>query len=308
MTRARDRLIIASADRYARSLGNKDERISPFVTQALEPGSIAIVRKDFVQERVVHARRPDAPVRAQDVQPSVHDLKAFRDCPRQYQYRAVWRMPVHQTPAQWFGSLLHGVLEGAGRLRLEGEEVGGTQLAAWFEEAWLKAPRAYLRGDRPDLRSLGAELLTRYGDSELWTRARLSAVEEPFTLRRSQVRGRIDRIDEGPEVPIIVDYKAGTAPADAGRLSGDLQVRSYALRGAEMAGREEAVVELHYLQDLRAVRVHFDAGMLRTAGGHVGATADDIRRAHAAGDFPMKPGDWVCGACPYSTVCTKGKR
>jgi CRISPR/Cas system-associated exonuclease Cas4 (RecB family) len=151
-------------------------------------------------------------------------------------------------------------------------------------------------------------LLTRYGESELWEHARIATVEQPFTLTRSRVRGRIDRIDEGPEVPVIVDYKAGRAPADEGRLSADLQVRSYALRGAEMAGREEAVVELHYLQDLRAVRVHFDAGMLRTAGGHVGATADDIRRAHAAGEFPMKPGDWVCNSCPYSTVCSKGKR
>jgi RecB family exonuclease len=157
-------------------------------------------------------------------------------------------------------------------------------------------------------RFLGAEVLKCYGESELWTQARITGVEHSFMLTRSQVRGRIDRIDDGPELPVIVDYKAGRAPADETRLPRDLQVRSYALRGAEMAGREEAMVELHYLQDLRAVRVHFDAGMLRTASGHVGATADDIRRAHAAGDFPMKPGEWVCGSCPYSTVCSKGKR
>jgi CRISPR/Cas system-associated exonuclease Cas4 (RecB family) len=176
-----------------------------------------------------------------------------------------------------------------------------------WEEEWLAAPRSYRRGDNPELRRHGADMLRQYAGTPHWRDVAIQDVERSFVIAAARVRGRFDRLDRSPRSPIVVDYKTGAPPSDSSRLQSDLQVRAYAVRLAEETGIEDGVeVQMHYLQNASVVPVRFDSELLGRARAQIGATADGVRAATRDNHFPMKPDEWTCGHCAYATICPKG--
>jgi DNA helicase-2/ATP-dependent DNA helicase PcrA len=305
MTRARNHLVLGCADRYGRSFS--DEVVSPFVSDAITVGRLAMERQPHIDPEVTLPRPIVSATVARQVEPSVYDLIAFKACPRQYQYQAQYKVPTKQEPNRWFGTLMHKVLERAGRRRLAGEVVDGDALVAMWEEEWVGAPRAYRRGDHPELLEHGASMLRAYARTPQWNDVEIQDVERSFVIAGARVHGRLDRVDRGVELPVIVDYKTGPPPSDPSRLKKDVQVRAYAVRLAEETGAAEGIeVQMHYLQDRSVVSVKFDAGFLQTARRQIEATANEIREAVLENHFPMKPDEWTCGHCAYATICPKG--
>jgi len=304
LSRARERLILTSARRYPHSW--QDERVTPF----LEPlGSL-----DTVINSALPAGGPPQPLRPAEmlgipparVRASISDLVAFKECPRRYAYRAVWRVPVADSMQRWYGVLIHSVLQTAARQRLSGAEIDADALAALWHQAWGTARGP--KGSHPHLRSLGEEQLRRYGASPAWRAATIVGVEQGFIidLDAADVSGRYDRLDEGGESPVIVDYKTGPPKPEA-EVKRDLQVRGYAMAMARPTGAERISVEMHWLQTADVTRVTFDRAALSTASGHIDGTARDLARAVAGRDFPAKPNRWRCSQCDFRTVCDEGR-
>jgi putative RecB family exonuclease len=239
---------------------------------------------------------------------SVSALRDFKACPRRFQYREVYRMPMHDSVQGWYGEMVHRTLQRAGARRQAGHDVGGDELCAIWREVYDATDGP--KGAHPELRGYGEEQLRRYAATPWWTSAAISGVEQPFVLSldtAAELAGRFDRVDapcEGP--PTVVDYKTGP-PREEAALRGDLQVRAYAVALAHRAEVEEVAVELHHLQTGEATRMVFAARDLQRFTNHLSASTAELARAWRDGEFPPRPSAWQCRRCDYRTVCDEGR-
>jgi DNA helicase-2/ATP-dependent DNA helicase PcrA len=304
-TRARDRLVFVHARRYAHSF--RDERPSPFL--ACLEGSAAVVHESLPGSPPPATRRRAraAPAAAGPLRASVSDLVAFRDCPRRYAYRSLYRLPVRESAQRWYGVLMHRVLQDLAARRQQGEEVDGDRAVSLWTEAWELARGP--KGAHPELRELGRTQLRRYVESPAWTGSRPVALERPFALAvgAGELTGRWDRVDqEGDGARVVVDYKTGP-PRGEDELQRDLQVRTYAVALAREDGADEASVALHWLQTAEVTRVRFDGRALRRNLAQIESVAREAAVARRRMELPPRPSAWRCGRCEFRTVCDEGR-
>jgi DNA helicase-2/ATP-dependent DNA helicase PcrA len=306
-TRARDRLILTWARRYPRSFS--DQERTPFVdglgfgTAAVQPVDVPRAASAATRPR----RTPGTP-RVEPAAVSVSDVRAFKLCPRRYEYDRRWRLPVRSSVQSWYGTLMHQVLHTAAMQRSAGVAVDGPAVAALWQQAWetSRGPK----GAHARLRADGEEQLRRYVESDSWTRADIRAAEESFTIpvgAGTEVTGRFDRVDNGADgLPTVVDYKTGPT-RDDDALRRDLQVRAYGVALSQREDSDQVAVELHYLKVPEVTRMVFDRKFLNNAFSHLSASARDLLEAVSTGDFPAKPSRWQCPRCDFRMVCDEGR-
>ncbi|MGH7722874.1 MAG: ATP-dependent helicase [Candidatus Dormibacteria bacterium] len=306
ITRARDRLVLSRARRYPR--GFRDENPSPFLVSL--GGAERGRRRELPGAAPLHPRAARAPGRrlGERLSVAVSDIRVFKQCPRRFEYRRRYRMPVGITLQSWYGTLIHTVLQNAAMRRRAGETVDPDLVAAIWNGAWTAARGP--KGSSAQLRELGEQQLRRYIASDAWVEASIAAVEQPFNLAldHADVHGRWDRLDDdGGGGVTVVDYKTGAPPAEE-QLRRDLQVRAYAVAVARRQRSDRVQVELHHLQTAEVTRVAFTRDQLETSSRHLSVTARDLSEAWRAGDFPPHPSAWNCPRCEYRTVCDEGRR
>jgi DNA helicase-2/ATP-dependent DNA helicase PcrA len=304
-TRARDRLILCAATRYPRSYA--DERLSPFLAHAGRDGAPQPVSVPYAPPALQPRPRPAAGLVRERVPVGVRDLRDFNDCPRRYEYRRRYRIPVQRSPQQLYGELVHGVLEAAAMMRLAGGDAGAEEVAALWRSSWAAAHGP--KGAQPQLREYGEQQLRRYAQSDAWREATIVEVERDFTLPldAADLRGRFDRIDAaGGGARVVVDYKTGPV-RDVDSVARDLQVRAYAVALAQREATDEVAVEVHHLQTGEVARVDFDAARLRRAFGHLSARTAELAAAWRERSFPPRPAAHRCRGCDFRIVCDEGR-
>ena len=294
MTRARRRLYLTWAARYE---GGRRWRPSRFLDE------LRTTARRAVSEREIAAAAPITPIVSVhghdgDVQLSFSAITAYRDCPRQYWYRHVQRLPVTQTAEAVQGVILHEVLRQAGELRRQGQPVSAARLRALHHRVW--SATAF-----PDERR--APAFMRNGAAELEAyRARggFDAVpaylEHPFSVAVDgwTLRGVIDRIDTTGEGWRIIDYKTGRPIT---RRRRDLQVALYALGAKSALKLDPLELEVVYLASGETVRVEAGGALVRNAEAEGSEVAGGIR----AGAFPARPERRRCRLCPYRLACAE---
>jgi DNA helicase-2/ATP-dependent DNA helicase PcrA len=302
-TRARDRLVCTWARRYPRQWS--DQTRVPFLDtlasgdateSALAPAPPALARP---------ARVPGTPL-PERPSLSVSDLRTFKACPRRFEYRTIWRVPVRSTVQSWYGTLMHEVLRSAAQQRGAGVAVDGAAVAKLWNEAWELSEGP--KGHAAELRALGEEQLRRYVASRAWLDASIESVEDRVVIPTTdaEIVGRFDRVDRNGGASTVVDYKT-SRPKTAESLRGDLQVRAYAVAMSQRAKSDEVAVELHYLQTGEVARVDFDRKFLDRAFRQLSVTAGEVVGAWRSADFPPQPSSWQCPLCEFRTVCSEGR-
>ncbi len=305
VTRARDRLVLSRAKRYPRSF--RDEAPSPFLAAVATAGDSRA--RDVPAALPLHPRAARAAGRrsAERLSIGVSDIRVFKQCPRRFEYRHRYRMPVRDSLQSWYGTLMHTVLQNAAMRRIAGEAVDADIVASIWNEAWTASRGP--KGSNPALRGLGEQQLRRYVAGGAWRDASVAAVEENFSLAldHADVHGRWDRLDSnGSGAVTVVDYKTGP-PRDEERLRRDIQVRAYAVAVSRRERSDNVAVELHHLQTAEVTRVEFTRDQLDTSYRFLSVTARDIAAAWRDGDFPPHPSAWNCTRCEYRTVCDEGR-
>jgi DNA helicase II / ATP-dependent DNA helicase PcrA len=290
MTRARRRLYLTRAAHYE---GGRRWRESRFLAEL--PGGI--VEKEM-------ASKPAAAVAVSvighddEVQLSYSAIAAYRDCPRQYWYRHVQKLPVVQSAEAVHGVILHEALRRAGELRRQGAPVTQARLraihgAVWDEVIFPDPRRA------PAFRRIGASELESYR-AHGGLDAAPTYVEQPFSVAVDgwTLRGVIDRIDRSGEGWRIIDYKSGRPIT---RRRRDLQVALYALGARSALGLEPLELEVVYLASGETVRVDSVEALVREAETEGAEVAEGIR----SGAFAARPERRRCRLCPYRLACTE---
>jgi len=292
MTRARRRLYLTRATHYE---GGRRWRESRFLDEVR-----AARPRALLETEVTASARPAPPVAVNghtgDIQLSYSAITAYKDCPRQYWYRHVERLPAVQSAEAVHGVILHDVLRRAGELRREGKPISAARLRSIHQDVWnatafpdpRRAP-AFKRNGAADLEAYraggGFDVAPEY-------------LEQPFTLSIDgwNLRGVIDRIDRTAGGWRITDYKSGRPIS---RRRRDLQVALYALGATAAMKLEPVELEVVYLASGESTRVEKVADLMRGAEAEGTEVAEGIR----AGRFESRPERRRCRLCPYRLAC-----
>lgn len=266
------------------------------------------------------------------------DIEAYLACPYAWFVERVlrpWRPDVGIDP-RVRGVVAHDALarvyralpEATGKRRVTPEtlpralEVASGAIA----EALATAPEAHTLEERRALGSVRSSVLGLVGRDAiflpLYEPAELEWVfgrdDEAIDLGGFRLKGRVDRIDTGPEGLVVIDYKSSSAtPAGRFLKEGKIQLQLYAIAASRRLGLPVAGALYRSLATLR------DRGFLLpdvTAPGIVSTdrrSAEEIDEllgqavetartavdAMRAGDIPSRPDDRRCSRCVAAGFC-----
>jgi RecB family exonuclease len=253
-------------------------------------------------QKTVGARQPDASIEASTASEaplslSFSAIDSYRECPRQYWYRHVQKLPAKQSAEAVHGVIVHEVLQQIGLAMQRGEKVSMALVRRLHDEVWTRSRFPDVRRE-PTFRKLSLEQLRRYVEAGGFTTKPVH-VERDFVTEVDgwTLRGVIDRIDKVDTGWTIVDYKSGRKSSRSRR---DLQVALYALGAKSALWLEPLSLEVVYLASAETVKVEVSDSLIdeaRRAGGEVAA---GVR----GGRFEARP-SWKCRLCPYRLACAE---
>ncbi|HET7466317.1 MAG TPA: ATP-dependent DNA helicase [Candidatus Dormibacteraeota bacterium] len=291
MTRARKRLYLTRAAHYE---GGRRWRESRFIAEVRASG--ACVEHDLPGTTGPTPALPMNREGAKGLILSYSSIQAFRDCPRQYWFRYVQKLPVLQSAEAVQGTILHEVLRRAGEERRAGADITTERLRDLHAAAWDAI--AFPDQRRADtFRRLGLEQLETFRAGGGFARTpelverEFSAPVDGFTLH-----GVIDRVDHTDGGWLIIDYKSGR-PLPRSRR--DLQVALYALGASSALALDPIELEVVYLAQGSAVRLDGVAKLQEEAR----AVATDVAARIGTGRFDAQPERRKCRLCPYRLAC-----
>jgi superfamily I DNA/RNA helicase/RecB family exonuclease len=248
-------------------------------------------------------------------------LRTYSECPLQYAFQRVYRIPVAETPGYFeFGHVIHQAFEVYARQRRDAAAAGlptpGYEtLREAFEEAWQPrnfadehAARHYADRAEPALR--------RFYDREVASLTHAVGFEVGFSLQipaggdESPVLlyGVIDRIDRHPDGTIeITDYKTGRSKNQED-VDRDDQLSAYALAMASGAVLDPETKLA--LPPATKLTLYFTERDLALSTTRTPEQLDEFRqqviakaRRIRSGDFTATPDMWRCGRCEYRLIC-----
>ncbi len=241
-------------------------------------------------------------------------LACFENCPKQFHFRYVLRLPVDTESIEAFlGKQVHAVLERLHRFVVRGRVPGLAGVLSRFEQNWQEhfdADRIRIaRSEQPvsSYQESGARCLRNYYRRHYpFDAEETLGVEEKVTFQldaggRYPVRGVIDRLARAPDGAVeIQDYKTGQRLPPQRVLDEDRQLALYQLGLNGRFGPETPVrLVWHYLW-FDQVRVSTrDAEQLRKLESR---TRELIDRIQAEERFEPRPSP-LCRWCEFNDRC-----
>ena len=234
-------------------------------------------------------------------------LKTYLTCPRQFRYAYVDEIPSVLTGPLAFGQVIHQTLDRMHLLSLEtglplDTEYGLSEFNRLWREALERDCPLFKDGETMirEYQELADTMLKGYVERHKDNTAPL-VVEFPFQLPWGEhmLEGIIDRIDEGDNGLIIVDYKTGKRKPTQRELASDLQLTVYAFAVEQVFGQPVERIVYYHLRDqtpLLTTRSQSDFGWL------CDEVLPFIIQAIEAGSFAPRPGYW-CRYCDYRELC-----
>ncbi|MBC7093668.1 ATP-dependent helicase [Candidatus Bipolaricaulota bacterium] len=312
MTRAKRHLFLLSADDY-RSPGEaprkRAAKVSRFVLEALGPegvgplerGSPALLRIVRVGREPTPTEPPvdaDAPLVL-----SYRQVDDWLTCPLKYRYIHVLRVPIRLHPTVILGHAVHQAIQAYHLAKVQGRTLPVPELLSVYRNAWRS--EGFLSAAHEEaLLAHGEEALRAFHAFEEQEGARPALVEQFFAFPEGGVKviGYWDRVDQGEDGAVIIDYKTSEVAAEGAdrRVQDSLQLAIYTLAYVRMFGEPPREVQFRFLTPEVVVgRATPSERMVERARGAIQEAAVGIR----AQEFTAKPSFAVCAPCAYRTIC-----
>ena len=234
-------------------------------------------------------------------------IKTYLTCPRQFRYSYVDAIPAVPTSPLVFGRTLHEALCFMHERQMQSGQLPPlSEVLEQFNALWQKAlskEQPFFRPGAPSPEqhwTTGHEILRAYLSNSQNDKMPLAA-ELAFEVQAGDYKlsGIVDRVDEGENGLIIVDFKSGTRKPAQTDLEGDLQFTLYAFALSRMMGQPiERVVHYHLRDGARLEAI--------PNGDHFAWLLDEVlpyvAGALAREEFAPRSGYW-CNWCDFRELC-----
>lgn len=244
-------------------------------------------------------------------------LSSYENCPRQFEYRYIQRLPRETESIEAFlGKRVHEILERlyhhVGR---HGRPPSLRQVLERFEKDWALRWHPGIEiirpeGDTEGYLQHGRRCLENYYRAHYpFDQGETVAIEQPVRMKLDneggyRIRGIIDRVVRSADgVYEIHDYKTSGRLPPQERLERDRQLALYQI-GVLQTYPDAEEVELiwHYMVFKRTLRSRRSAAQLDEVRA---ATIRLIDEIEAASEYPTRTGP-LCRWCEYRDVCPEG--
>jgi len=311
LTRARNEVVLTSHEAGPHGRGRR--RPSMFIAETIDaPPAADVVERGVTSKDQVSLGQillaPPASPRAHDTRGpltlSFSQIDEYLTCPERYRLRYDIGIPTPAHHALSYGSAIHQAIAAFHAAQGRGTTLSDDELVGELRRAWQ--PDGFLSREHEDARfAAGSDALRLFRAQQIASGAGAPlAVEKPFVFRLGpdQIRGRIDKLEDGAEGVVITDYKSSDVRdkkrADA-KARESLQLQVYALAHQAETGRLPRRVQLHFVESGVTGRSEPTAERLDKARDKLAAAADAIRGR----EFEPKPSPIACGYCPFRTIC-----
>ena len=246
---------------------------------------------------------------------SFSQLEAYDNCPLQYKFAHILKIPAEDKPNLVFGRVIHAILKdflapltvsAVAQTDLFGEKVESPdQLAKerlWdiFDRHWtdIGYQSQEQAGEfKAAARSMLLKLLSHIEENG---RPQIQALERPFSFKVGEywLKGSIDRIDLKPDGSLmILDYKTGQ-PKSKLEYRQKRQLLIYQLALAELTGQKISSLGFYYLESGELLEFTAKESDLAKVENEIAETIKAITSL----DFTATPSE-LCKYCDFRGIC-----
>lgn len=257
---------------------------------------------------------------------SYTQLAAFKNCPYQYRFSHILKVPRRSKHTFSFGQTMHNTLQkvfqitgekrGPGQANLfdKGEDsktklkkinITWDEIKSIYEDSWIDE---WYESEKQkcEYKKLGKDSLKVFYEKFKDNWPNTVGLEQGVNLKVSGYRifGKIDRVDESANGEIIiVDYKTGK-PKSKDKISAEdkEQLLIYQLAVEQAMEKKIANLQFYYLNDNSEINFIGKDKELRNMEEKILDRINAIKKAVEDNNFPAKPGP-LCKFCDFNGIC-----
>jgi len=314
MTRAEDRLFLTAANYYGE--GKREKKISQFVVEVL--GEEILKEKSKAKESnqlsFFHYKPQKENKLSLTPTPinylSYSQIDTYNNCPLQYKYRYILRIPTPPSAATSFGSTIHQTMVDFYQRVMARQNPTKEDLLELLQENWTSLGYPS-KTHEEKYKKEGIKILSDYFDKSFNPKDIPLALEQVFSVKLGsglKVGGKIDRIDKTKNGIEIIDYKTGKSSVKKD-VEKDMQLTLYALAAADgtlaymglikqTPKPENVEVSFYFFDNQEKLTTTRKAQDFKQLKEEIIKKAKEISKS----DFLATPGR-LCDFCEYKLLC-----
>ena len=304
MTRAKKGLYFTSAEDYG---GIRNKKLSRFL---IELGFL----RDLIslpQDKEIKIIKKSSPRLILPGYFSFTQLKAFENCPLQYKFAHILKIPIKGKAVFSFGKTMHDVLFEFVRQTKESRQdlfgsvqkqnISFDELLEIYQKKWIDDWYED-KNQKENYYKLGKKCLKKFYQDFYKDKPKVLALEQNFKLKIAgkgainhapTIIGRIDRIDKTE----IIDYKTGK-PKEKLESADKEQLLIYQIAAEEALGLKPKKMTYYFLEDSRKLSFLGSLNELKKQKEKISSQIQAIKKSN----FSPTPG-WQCQFCDFKEIC-----
>ncbi len=231
-------------------------------------------------------------------------FSVYEECPLEYKFAHILRVPTRAGTAQYMGNAFHKVAEILAGVEKQGRKPTYKEALEVLEKTWnshsyLGEPKKKEQEDRQMVEKMLQTYISWLESNE----NTLVDVEKDFQLEFEGVKitGNIDRIEKTPEGKYhIVDFKTGKSiPSGiAKNISEDIQMNLYSLGVEKLYKELPERTSLYYIRNEKMIPYNVDKSKVM----EIKKQLEEYTKSILNEEFDATPGN-PCRNCDYRDIC-----
>jgi len=296
ITRAKQGLFLTSAEDYG---GVRKKKLSRFLFELdfIDPK----IQKTKTQKIIKKHKKNNLVIPNYF---SFTQLKAFENCPLQYKFAHILKIPIKGKAVFSFGRTMHDTLcEFVKQTqnkqtdlfgKIQEQKTNFNNLLDIYKQKWID-DWFDSKEEEKKYYKLGKKILKNFYEDFSENKPEVLSLEKNFNLKinNNTFIGRIDRIDKDE----IIDYKTGSFK-DKLTSEDKEQLLIYQIAAEEIFNLKLKKLTYYYLKDNKTVSFLGSEKDKQNLKNKISSQIEKIKKS----DFTATPG-WQCKTCDFKDIC-----